>query len=62
MVAKLAALTYLPAPYVVSIQRLSLVLSIIGGRVFFAEPDFGRRMAAGLLILAGVLLIAVTAG
>jgi drug/metabolite transporter (DMT)-like permease len=57
MVAKLAALQHLQAPYVVGIQRLSLVLSIIGGRLFFEEPDFGRRFTAGLLILAGVLLI-----
>lgn len=58
MVAKLSALQYLQAPYVVGIQRLSLVLSIIGGRVFFQEEDFGRRLAAGVLILGGVLLIA----
>jgi drug/metabolite transporter (DMT)-like permease len=62
MVGKLAAMTYLQAPYVVGIQRLSLVLAIIGGRVFFGEPDFGRRLVAGLLILAGVLLIVLTTG
>ncbi|MBL8799622.1 MAG: EamA family transporter, partial [Planctomycetia bacterium] len=44
MVAKLTALQYWPAPYVVGIQRLSLVLSIIGGKVFFGEGDFGRRL------------------
>jgi drug/metabolite transporter (DMT)-like permease len=58
MVCKLYALQFLQAPYVVGIQRLSLLLSIIGGRVFFQEPDFPRRLAAGILILAGVALIA----
>jgi drug/metabolite transporter (DMT)-like permease len=58
MVAKLYALQFLQAPYVVGIQRLSLLLSILGGRLFFREPDFGRRLAAGVLILAGVFLIA----
>jgi drug/metabolite transporter (DMT)-like permease len=58
MVSKLYALQYLQAPYVVGVQRLSLVLSILGGRVFFQEQDFGRRLAAGLLILGGTALIA----
>jgi drug/metabolite transporter (DMT)-like permease len=58
MVSKLSALQFLQAPYVVGIQRLSLVLSILGGRVFFKEPDFGRRLTAAALILGGVFLIA----
>lgn len=58
MVSKLTALQYLKAPEVVGMMRLSLVLSIIGGKVFFNEPDFGRRLAAGMLILGGVFLIA----
>jgi drug/metabolite transporter (DMT)-like permease len=57
MVSKLTALQFLQAPYVVGIQRLSLFWSILGARFFFQEPDFGRRLAAGSLILAGVLLI-----
>jgi drug/metabolite transporter (DMT)-like permease len=58
MSAKLYALQTLQAPDVAAIQRLSLLLSIIGGRVFFKEQDFGRRLTAGALILGGVFLIA----
>jgi len=58
MTCKLYALQYLTAPEVVAVQRLSLVLSIVGGRLFFKEPDFKRRLAAGLLILAGVFVVA----
>jgi len=57
MVCKLSALQYLAAPDVVALQRLSLLLSIIGGRVFFKETDFKRRFAAGLLILAGAAVV-----
>lgn len=57
MVCKLAALQYLTAPDVVALQRLSIVLSIIGGRVFFKEADFLRRLLAGLLILAGAFVV-----
>jgi drug/metabolite transporter (DMT)-like permease len=58
MVCKLYALQFLPAPDVVAVQRVSLLLSIIGGRMFFKEPDFKRRLAAGLLILGGVFVVA----
>ncbi len=58
MVCKLSALVYLQAPYVAGMLRFSLVLSIIGGRVFFKEPDFPRRLAAGVLILGGIFLLA----
>lgn len=57
MVCKLSAMQFLKAPDVVVIQRLSLLLSIVGGRVFFREGDFGRRLAAGVLIVAGAMLI-----
>jgi drug/metabolite transporter (DMT)-like permease len=59
MTSKLYALQYLQAPYVVGVQRLALILSIIGGRVFFKEEEFARRLAAGGCILAGVVLIVV---
>lgn len=58
MVCKLFALQRMFAPTLASIQRLSLLLSIIGGRVFFKEEDFTRRLAGGCLIVAGVLLLA----
>jgi drug/metabolite transporter (DMT)-like permease len=57
MVSKLYALQFLQAPQVVGIGKLALLLSIIGGRVFFKDVQFGRRLAAGLLIVAGVLVI-----
>lgn len=57
MVCKLVAMETLAAAYVVGLQRASLLLSIIAGRVIFKEGDFGRRMFAGVLIFAGVLWI-----
>jgi drug/metabolite transporter (DMT)-like permease len=57
MVCKLFALQFIDAPTMAGIQRLSLLLSIIGGRVFFKEEDFKRRLAAGCLIVAGVVLL-----
>jgi drug/metabolite transporter (DMT)-like permease len=58
MVGKLLAMQHLAAPYVVGLQRSSLILSVIAGRVLFRETDFLRRLLAALLILGGVLWIA----
>jgi drug/metabolite transporter (DMT)-like permease len=57
MVCKLFAMQWLAAAYVVGLQRTSLLLSIVAGRLIFKEGDFGRRLLAGLLILAGVAWI-----
>ena len=57
MVSKLYALQFLQAPYVVAIQRVSVILSIISGRLIFKEKHFMIRLAAGLLICFGVYLI-----
>jgi drug/metabolite transporter (DMT)-like permease len=57
MVGKLYALQFLQPAYVTGILRLSLVFSIIGGRVFFGETDTLRRLLAAALIIGGVLVI-----
>lgn len=57
MVCKLAALQFLTAPKVLGIQKLSLLISIVGGRVVFKEGDFARRFIAGCFVFAGIVII-----
>lgn len=57
MVSKLSALQFMSAPYVDSIMRTSLLLSILGGRLYFKEQDIRRRLIAGVLILCGSLIV-----
>jgi drug/metabolite transporter (DMT)-like permease len=57
MVGKLYALQYLQAPYVLALQRLSLVFSIIGGSLFFGERHLPKRLVAGALNILGGLII-----
>ena len=56
MVTKLSALTFLQAPYVAAVSRLSILFSIIGGRILFKEEDLKRRLIAGLLIVSGAVV------
>jgi drug/metabolite transporter (DMT)-like permease len=57
MVCKLWALQYLQAPYVGGIGKLSLLVSIVGGRYIFKEGEFLKRICCGLLIIIGAVLI-----
>lgn len=57
MVTKLYALSYLQAPYVVAIQRVSLIFSIVSGVVIFKERDLARRLIAGVAIMGGALIV-----
>lgn len=60
MVSKLTALQYFSAPVVVGVQKFSVILSIIGGRVIFHEKDFLRRLCAGILIISGIIMMVFT--
>ncbi|MBX7143919.1 MAG: DMT family transporter [Oligoflexia bacterium] len=57
MVAKLSALQYMQAPYVVALLRSSVLFSVFGGRMFFAEGGFRRRLFAALLIVVGIACV-----
>ncbi len=60
MFCKLFALQYMQAAYVVGILRVSMVFSIVSGKVLFKEKDFGARIIAGVVTLVGVLLIVLS--
>ena len=55
MVTKLTALQYLPTQYVAALGRSSLLYSVVGGKLFFREEDFLRRLVGAALIAAGVV-------
>ena len=57
MVSKLTALQYLPSQYVMGIQKSSVLFAVVGGRIFFDEPEFIKRLFCGTLILIGVAMI-----
>lgn len=57
MVTKLLALTVLEAHVVMGITRVSLIFSVISGRVFFGERDTGRRVIASVLMYFGLMVL-----
>lgn len=56
MVAKLSALTFFTAPVVMILLRLSLVGNIAAGLLIFKEKEPFRKIIAGLLVIAGVVI------
>lgn len=56
MVLKLLALQYLTATEVVGLQRCSMVLSVLGGWLFFGEKEIGRRLVGAVVIVVGSLI------
>jgi drug/metabolite transporter (DMT)-like permease len=57
MVTKLLAMTVLPAHVVVGGTRVSLVISVIAGRVWFGERNTARRLTAAACVYAGLLVL-----
>jgi len=52
-------LALLPAVYYISIKRLSVVIDVFLGRVFFHEDHIRERFFGAVLMFAGIVLIAV---
>ncbi len=60
MVVKLYALQHLQAAYVVGLQRVSVLFSVVTGRIVFREGDFLKRLIGAFLIIFGVAVILVS--
>jgi drug/metabolite transporter (DMT)-like permease len=57
MVSKLFALTMLPAHVVVGGTRVSLIISVVAGRIWFGERNTFRRLIAAVCVYAGLLIL-----
>lgn len=57
MALRLSALVTLTLPVVIGFQRFALILTIIGGRVFFGERQTGRRLIAAVIIVTGTMIL-----
>lgn len=55
-----AAVSMTQVASVVAVKRSSLLVSVLLGRVFFAEVGLGRRLPGAAIMLAGVLVLGLT--
>jgi drug/metabolite transporter (DMT)-like permease len=55
----LFAFTRAKAGYVVAAREVSIVLSVVIGRLWFAEARLGARLTGAVVILAGVACVAL---
>ena len=57
MVSKLSALTFIEIAYVASLQKMSILLSIIGGGIIYKEQQIKKRLFAACIMLVGAGMI-----
>jgi drug/metabolite transporter (DMT)-like permease len=55
----LTALTFAPVSYIAPAREISVLFGAVLGARVLKEPDFGRRLTGGLLIVGGVIALAV---
>ncbi|MDO9574583.1 MAG: DMT family transporter [Candidatus Contubernalis sp.] len=57
IIFQMSAINLTLVPYVISIKRTSVVMSVIFGHFIFKEKDVKQRLAGSVLMIIGVLLI-----
>ncbi len=57
MLCKLSALSFLAPQYVSALKKVSLFISVIGGKVAFNEQNTKKRFFGALLIFTGIICI-----
>ena len=59
VVTHFLAISMVEAAYMIAVKRTSLLFGILYGALLFREANLGRNLAAGVLMIAGVALVAV---
>ncbi len=59
VICHLSGIVLVEVPYMLSVKRTSLLFSILYGRFLFHETGFTERLAGGVLMLAGIVLITI---
>lgn len=54
------AISLTTAAYMISIKRLSVLFSILYGKMLFGEPHIRIRLVGGVIMLSGAILIALS--
>ena len=58
VVTHFLALNQIETAYMIAVKRVSLLFGILFGFLWFRETGFGRKLVAGMVIVAGVAVIA----
>ncbi|MFW5730693.1 MAG: EamA family transporter [Desulfonatronovibrionaceae bacterium] len=59
LIFQMSAISTGLVPYVIAIKRTSIVMGVLAGGWLFMEKDLKIRLAASVVMLAGVIIIAV---
>ncbi|MCP5003923.1 MAG: DMT family transporter [Planctomycetes bacterium] len=59
MVAHLKAISLVEVSYMISVKRLSLLIGVVYGALFFEERNIGERFLGSATMIVGIILIAL---
>lgn len=59
-VTQMIAINFILVAYVISIKRGSAILSVVWGHLFFEEKGIRERLTGVIIMVAGVMLIAIS--
>jgi drug/metabolite transporter (DMT)-like permease len=57
MITHMKAINLVEVSYMISVKRLSLLIGVIYGAVFFKETNIKERFLGSAIMLSGVILI-----
>jgi uncharacterized membrane protein len=57
IVTHLKAISLVEVSYMISVKRLSLIIGVIYGAVFFKETNIKERLLGSAIMVTGVVLI-----
>lgn len=60
IIAHMIAISLTKVAYMISVKRLSLLIGVLYGSLFFGEPNMRERLAGAVMMLAGFALIVLS--
>lgn len=59
-IVQMVALTYTLVIYVITVKRVGIIFSVIGGHFLFGEDDIRERLAGTIIIVIGLVIISLS--
>jgi uncharacterized membrane protein len=61
VITHFVAISKIEAAYMISIKRTSILFSVVLGKFFLQDKEFGKRFEGAFLMLLGVIIVSLAA-